>query len=754
MMEFIALHGLASIVIGLVALLCVYFLLYYVFPAMKLGRELSLSLKQLQRVQETVAHQGVTPIEEAETAFLHSKPLAFAWREYKNTIHQQYVMHQGQRQLSSLRATAPAEAFFNTTVLVDTRLNTEFFKHLPGILTGIGIIGTFAGLLLALPGLLDALNNLSDISGLQPGLVTLVSGVQEAFIASGVAIGMAMVITFIEKLQLNRRYKQTERLAQGVDALYRTGAGEEYLREVVETLEQSRDHTAELKQAMVYDLKVLLTDLSGQMVEGFELAMGQQTERLIAQQKYTNQLLVEAIQEGMKDPLNKMEQSIAKLTAKQEEGVSELINFAVERIGLMFGERLNEFGVLLQSATDQLDHIRGAMDHTAERFTQAGNSMGLAGEKMQFAGVALESAGEETARKILEAGSSLDQTTQRLASAQDQVVNNLTYLVTQAENAAGQLLGVEQAFAQLKELIENLQVSATQAITQYQMGADTIANLVVPLNYAADHMKDVSKDMNQDISTLLSQVMLLTHQVTNSMKVMEQTVIHGAERMNSAGDHIKLSADDAAGKLSLASGTLVQSMETSAESIEKASDYFFRNSNNSAQVMSDSIEEVSGLLASIKPISDNMVTSGRHLIEMTGNLDHAADKMNIWVTDYDRHRILLEGLMRQITDTVHQSDTRNDLGRRQVEQMQQLVAQMRTAQQEAARFGQQVSSVMSRSYDEFTTAMIQSMQTISSQHQANLTASLRSIAQQFELLDQRLKQVSDNALIRADQGMS
>jgi polyhydroxyalkanoate synthesis regulator phasin len=248
--------------------------------------------------------------------------------------------------------------------------------------------------------------------------------------------------------------------------------------------------------------------------------------------------------------------------------------------------------------------------------------------------------------------------------------------------------------------------------------------------------------MSQDVSTLLSQVVQLAHQVAISVQIMEQTVIHGAERMNAAGDHIKASADEAAGKLSIAGGGLAQSMEVSAESIEKASDYFYRNSSNSAQVMSASLEEVSELLASIKPISDNMINSGRHLVEMSGNLDQAADKMNIWVTDYDRHRILLEGLMRQITDMVHQADTRNDLGRRQVEQIHQLVVQLRMAQQEAARFGQQVSSVMSRSYDDFTSTMLQSMQTISSQHQTNITASMRSIAQQFESLDQRLKDVS------------
>lgn len=750
MMDFIALHGLASAVMALVALLCLYFLFSYVLPAMKLGHELAKANNQLSRSRELLGHSTIMPIEEAETAFLHSNALAFAWREYKGSIHQQYTHHNGQKQLVSLRSTVAAEAFFNTTVLVDTRLNTEFFKHLPGILTGIGIIGTFAGLLLALPGLLDALNNLSDINGLQPGLVTLVSGVQEAFIASGTAIAMAMIITFIEKLQLNRRYKQTESLAQLVDSLYQTGAGEEYLRELVDTLEQSRDHMAELKQAMVYDLRELLADLSGQISAGFATVMRAQTEQLIMQQQVTNDRLVIAIQEGMREPLEKMELSIAKLTAKQEEGVSELINFAVERISQMFGERLNQFGTLLQSATHTLGDIRSAMDETVYRFNQAGVMMQTAGEQMQHAGVAIDHAGTQTASKILEAGKSLDQTTQRLVQAQDQVATNLDYLVTQAESAASRLLGIEQAFDQLKQLIDSMQEISFTAISNYQNGAETIANLLTPLSNAATHVKDVSKDMNQDISSLLTQVVQLAHQVAISVQIMEQTVIHGAERMNAAGDHIRLSADEAAGKISMAGGNLTQSMETSAETIEKASDYFFRNTNASAQTMSSSLDDFSELLASIKPISDSMVNSGRHLVEMSGNLDQAADKMNIWVTDYDRHRILLEGLMRQITDMVHQADTRNDLGRRQVEQMQQLVTQLRVAQQEAARFGQQVSGVMSRSYDDFTNAMMQSMQTISSQHQNNVTTSLRSIAQQFESLDRMLKEVNDNRVTKEE----
>jgi hypothetical protein len=40
--------------------------------------------------------------------------------------------------------------FFSEHALVVTPLKTEFYKHLPGILTGIGIIGTFLGLIMGL----------------------------------------------------------------------------------------------------------------------------------------------------------------------------------------------------------------------------------------------------------------------------------------------------------------------------------------------------------------------------------------------------------------------------------------------------------------------------------------------------------------------------------------------------------------------------------------------------------------------------
>jgi hypothetical protein len=80
--------------------------------------------------------------------FERDELLKHLWKEYQQTLHEQYKLNfqTGIEELVAIRSTMPAEVFFGPSTLVDGQLHTEFFKHLPGILTGIGIIGTFFGL--------------------------------------------------------------------------------------------------------------------------------------------------------------------------------------------------------------------------------------------------------------------------------------------------------------------------------------------------------------------------------------------------------------------------------------------------------------------------------------------------------------------------------------------------------------------------------------------------------------------------------
>ena len=131
--------------------------------------------------------------------------------------------------------------------LVDSPLRTDYFKHLPGILTGLGIIGTFAGLIRGL--------NHFDVSlqanEMQGSLGNLINAVGHAFYVSAAAICLAILFTLLEKLLLNRCYDRVDEIQNAIDGLFHAGVGEEYLERLVKASETATTQALQIKDALV-----------------------------------------------------------------------------------------------------------------------------------------------------------------------------------------------------------------------------------------------------------------------------------------------------------------------------------------------------------------------------------------------------------------------------------------------------------------------------------------------------------------------
>jgi hypothetical protein len=124
-----------------------------------------------------------------DAVFAGDRRLAHLWNEYAESLHVQREERDGQMIVRAVRATVPAELYFNSQVVVDSRLRTEFFKHVPGIFTGIGIIGTFSGLIEGLHAF-QISDNAATVRG---SLESLMHSVGEAFLVSASAIAAAML---------------------------------------------------------------------------------------------------------------------------------------------------------------------------------------------------------------------------------------------------------------------------------------------------------------------------------------------------------------------------------------------------------------------------------------------------------------------------------------------------------------------------------------------------------------------------------
>jgi putative membrane protein len=195
-----------QIVMAIVAFLITCFILFCFIPALITWWRLKSARSKLNNIHRN--KQSALIEKEDLSAIFKSALFQEAWNSFKDTLHEQHDYQAGIQQITNIRATAPAEAFFSQQTIVDSRINIEFFKHLPCILTGIGIIGTFWGLIHGIqsfdPSLLaKARLDPAQMDLLFNGLKQLFLEVQGAFIASAVAIFAAMLITLIEKVSIN-----------------------------------------------------------------------------------------------------------------------------------------------------------------------------------------------------------------------------------------------------------------------------------------------------------------------------------------------------------------------------------------------------------------------------------------------------------------------------------------------------------------------------------------------------------------------
>ncbi|HRB15131.1 MAG TPA: anti-phage ZorAB system protein ZorA [Nitrospira sp.] len=288
----------------------------------------------------SASKKAVAPEEIAK--LLRNEPFWHLWAEYADTLHPLAKASSGAVTLFEVRATMPAEIFFTRDVLVDSRMFDDFVRHLPGVLTGLGIIGTFAGLLNGLSQF-----NPSTTSTAVAGLKPLLDGVAHAFIASAAAISCAMIVLFIEKLVLALFYGKVEELNQVIDGMYHTGAGEEYLARLTHSAEMSETHAAQLKEALVEDLKQMMTNLVDRQIE----AQKESTQALGNQ-------LGNAILEGLQKPMQDIGEAVKRASGEQGSAVHGML----ESVLVAFMSRLEDtFGGQMQSINESMERSMGAM---------------------------------------------------------------------------------------------------------------------------------------------------------------------------------------------------------------------------------------------------------------------------------------------------------------------------------------------------------------------------------------------------------
>lgn len=457
------------------------FFIKFVIPACRLRRELGSTLEALKKIN-TRSGGVVVELDEVAHEAMATERLAHLWREYTETLHPQKEKDAlGQIKIVRWRATALAESFFTEQVLVDTPLKTEFYKHLPGILTGLGIIGTFSGLILGL----SKFDVSVDPNQAQAQLRELINSVGHAFIVSATAIALAMIFTWIEKSLVTARYKQVEGLCQLIDSFFHAGASEEYLERLVKASETSATQAAQIKDALVADLKQILSDLTTQQME--------------ASARHTGQISVDvgkAIIEGLGGPMEKISNAVDRVGANQGDAVNKMLTDVL----VSFSSKMEEmFGGQLKGMGDLLNQTSQAMMSTAAKFEQLSANMDTAGKNVA------EAMGEQLKQAI----TSMEARQQILNKQMGEFVEQIRAMVTESQTQASQ---------KLQETLSNLGDKVSDIVGQLQTQAAATAD-------SQEKQSDrVAKQAGDAVLTLSGQVENLMAQSLETSRSLQTSV--------------------------------------------------------------------------------------------------------------------------------------------------------------------------------------------------------------------------------------
>lgn len=486
----------------------VTFINNFFLPAKRIAKDLQEVIKRLRLIKDG-SHGFIIDLEKISSEVMINETLEHLWHEYCETLHEQKMLDpSGQEKILQWRSTMMAECFFTEQSLVDTPLKTEFYKHLPGILTGIGIIGTFAGLIFGL----IRFEVSGDANTIRASLNNLIHSVGNSFIVSAFAITLAMFFTWIEKSLVTVCYRQVETLCQLIDSLFDAGAGEEYLARLVIASETSATQALQIKDSLVADLKQILSEL-----------INQQLEVTHRQNQQLSSNIAQSLSDSIRDPMERISLAVDRVGSNQGEAVNRLLtdvlsNFTAQ-MNDMFGSQFKDMSSLLQQTSN-------TMQLTASQFNQLANNIHNAGK----------GAADVMADRLNAAVSSLEARQQIMNKQMGEFVEQIRNLVNESQSETAQ---------RMQSILEELGIKVSGIVTQLEtQSKQTAEEYRLQHGQLAEHTNSTIGEMSGQVQGLASEMRQVSEVMRNSITTLTQTTNETIEKFNSGADTLYIASID------------------------------------------------------------------------------------------------------------------------------------------------------------------------------------------------------------------
>lgn len=277
--------------------------------------------------------------------------LSEAWQEFQNSL----ITRQRVGNQNVIYKTDEASVFFSEERLLDQNLNLRFWNSVPALLVGVGILGTFVGLvwgLIPFSGI-----DFSQTTNIQEAIRGLLSGVSTAFVTSVWGMLASLMFNFLEKFGIGSIRKAVAELQRTLDQLFTLTTQEEIAF-------RQEDELAQQTQA----LKAFSTDLANQI----KIAMDSIMSDTRNQSDQSNQEIIQALRDvpdavsnalaGQLAPrLDNLSTIVSDIQSVTEQGKQEIFQ-ELHKLRLSSGQK----EILAKMVGGMNENLGGLLGHVAQ----------------------------------------------------------------------------------------------------------------------------------------------------------------------------------------------------------------------------------------------------------------------------------------------------------------------------------------------------------------------------------------------------
>jgi uncharacterized protein YicC (UPF0701 family) len=695
--------------VGLFVLgLCGYFSKDYWKPAKALKHDIDKTIEKIKEIRSTASpadyKQYIKKIFD-ESRFTH------AWKMFSDTLHDEKgVNNEGEQTLIRSRATASSEFFFSQTAIVDTPIKSEFFKHLAGILTGIGIIGTFGGLLVGL----SQFDPSGDPSAVQKSLGLLLHGVRDAFIASGLAIAAAMIITFVEKQLLRACYASLEELTAVLDSLFEAGVGEEYLERLVNSAQESATQAKILKDSLVNDLKEMLTNITEENQRNQQELSRTLTHSYQESGQSIANSISQSIEASLKLPLESIAASVTKASNEQGTAVHSLLEDVLvtftTKLESTFGGQIQQ---MLAGTVSSMNEMQSGIAKLISDMSHSSNASASAIENQMVGLIAnMQTKQQEMNLAMTKMLTHIEQAVGKIgetgALASQQMGMQMEGLLQGITSQIGSLLSnVEQkrlaqdnavtdSQAQLNDNMSRMlthieqavgKIGETGASASQQMGAQMEGLLQGITGQMNRMLNSIESKRIEHESAIAAGQQLLHDKTRQFIESIERQIVSLMTETQKSIQNSRLQLE----ALNSVSTQSIVGMNAGADKMRSAADVFVTASNGLTNVT----EVNTTLFKEVNQISGSLITSCSQLKNVLTDSQRVQDTV-------DKAIIILQDL---VASTHYETDMHSQI----IVDMKAMTSALAGVRAETKDYLDEVSHVLGKGFDDFSGSVERSL---------------------------------------------